>query len=130
MLDVPAEGALVYKTPVAAKVLIANRALNAQQYEGVGQRDTPRQQVHEVSLIAEIQSQLANLTLLVSQVVVGSKMQGSTPSVCGVCSMQGHLNDQCPRLIENGGWENTNAIGYQGQNPQRNDPYSNTYNPG
>ncbi|CAN6716300.1 unnamed protein product [Malus baccata var. baccata] len=31
----------------AAKTLIANRALNAQQYEGVGQRDTPWQQVNE-----------------------------------------------------------------------------------
>ncbi|KAB2605012.1 hypothetical protein D8674_041545 [Pyrus ussuriensis x Pyrus communis] len=29
-------------------------------------------------------------------VVEGSKVQGSTPSVCVVCSMQGHLNDQCP----------------------------------
>ena len=38
MLDASAGGALVDKTPVAAKTLIANRALNAQQYEGVGQR--------------------------------------------------------------------------------------------
>ncbi|KAB2606549.1 S2-RNase [Pyrus ussuriensis x Pyrus communis] len=27
-------------------------------------------------------------------VVEGSKMQGA--AICGVCSMQGHLNDQCP----------------------------------
>ncbi|XP_070667979.1 uncharacterized protein, partial [Malus domestica] len=33
MLDASAGGALVDKTPMAAKVLIANRALNAQQYE-------------------------------------------------------------------------------------------------
>ena len=39
MLDASAGGALVDKTPVAAKILIANRALNAQQYEGVGQRE-------------------------------------------------------------------------------------------
>ena len=129
MLDASAIGALVDKTPVAAKVLIANRALNAQQYEGVGQRDPPRQQqVNEVSAISEIQSQLANLTMLVSQVVEGSKMQGA--AICGVCSMQGHLNDQCPQLIENGGWENAHAMRYQSQNQPRNDPYSNTYNPG
>ncbi|CAN6566365.1 unnamed protein product [Malus baccata var. baccata] len=49
MLNASAEGALVDKTPTAAKTLIANRALNAQQYEGVGQRDNPRQQhVNEV----------------------------------------------------------------------------------
>ena len=33
MLDASAGGALVDKTPMAAKTLIANRALNAQQYE-------------------------------------------------------------------------------------------------
>ncbi|KAM1056751.1 hypothetical protein ACFX2A_030781 [Malus domestica] len=49
MLDASAGGALVDKTPMAAKTLIANRALKAQQYEGVGQRDNPRQQqVNEV----------------------------------------------------------------------------------
>ncbi|KAB2629293.1 S ribonuclease [Pyrus ussuriensis x Pyrus communis] len=44
MLDALVGGALVDKTPVDAKILIANRAHNAQQYEGVGQREGPRQQ--------------------------------------------------------------------------------------
>ncbi|CAN6562549.1 unnamed protein product [Malus baccata var. baccata] len=108
MLDASAGGALVDKTPMAAKVLIANRALNAQQYEGVGQRGPPRHQVHEMA--------------------EGMKMQG--PVVCGVCSIQGHVSEKCPQLIENGGWESANAIGFQGQNQSRHDPYSNTYNPG
>ncbi|KAM2515605.1 hypothetical protein TB1_027165 [Malus domestica] len=42
MLDASVGGALVDKTPMAAKTLIANRALNVQQYEGIGHRDTPR----------------------------------------------------------------------------------------
>ncbi|CAN6588984.1 unnamed protein product [Malus baccata var. baccata] len=108
MLDASAGGALVDKTPGAAKLLIANRAHNAQQYEGVGQRDPPRPQVNE---LAE-----------------GMKIHG--PSVCGVCSMQGHANDQCPQLIENGGWESANAVGFGNQNQPRHDPYSNSYNPG
>ncbi|CAN6687754.1 unnamed protein product [Malus baccata var. baccata] len=37
MLDASEGGALVDKTPMAAKILISNGALNAQQYEGVGQ---------------------------------------------------------------------------------------------
>ncbi|XP_068304258.1 uncharacterized protein, partial [Pyrus communis] len=127
MVDASAGGALVDKTPRDAKILIANRALNAQQYEGVGQREAPRQQsVNEVSVISEIQSQLANLTSLVSQVVIGPKAQEH--QVCGVCSIQGHPSDKCPQLIENGGWESANAIGFQGQN--QNNPYSNTYNAG
>ncbi|CAN6576785.1 unnamed protein product [Malus baccata var. baccata] len=76
MLDALAGGALVDKTPMAAKILIANRALNAQQYEGVGQRGPPRQQVHEVSSTSNIQSQLANLTSIVSQMAEGMKIQG------------------------------------------------------
>ncbi|CAN6573189.1 unnamed protein product [Malus baccata var. baccata] len=129
MLDASAGGALVDKTPTAAKTLIANRALNAQQYEGVGQRSTPRQhQVNEVSAISELQNQMANLTTLLSQVVEGPKVQNV--SACGMCSMQGHLTDKCPQLIENGGWETLNAVGFGQPYQQRNDPFSNTYNPG
>ncbi|CAN6552303.1 unnamed protein product [Malus baccata var. baccata] len=128
MLDASVGGALVDKTPMAAKVLIANRALNAQQYEGVGQRGPPRHQVHEVSSTSDLHSQLANLTSIVSQMAEGMKMQG--PVVCGVCSIQGHVSEKCPQLIENGGWESANAIGFQSQNQSRHDPYSNAYNPG
>ncbi|CAN6552358.1 unnamed protein product [Malus baccata var. baccata] len=128
MLDASAGGALVDKTLMAAKILIANRALNAQQYEGVGQRGPLRQQVHEVSSTSNIQSQLANLTSIVSQMAEGMKMQG--PMVCGVCSIQGHASEKCPQLIENDGWESANSIGFQSPNQPRHDPYSNTYNPG
>ena len=44
--------------------------------------------------------------------------------------VQGHQSETCPQLIENGGWESANAIGFQGQNQTKYDPYSNTYNPG
>ena len=55
------------QTPMAAKNLIANRVFNVQQYEGIGQKDPPRQQVHEVSSQSDIQTQLANVTSIVSQ---------------------------------------------------------------
>ncbi|CAL2247440.1 unnamed protein product [Prunus armeniaca] len=106
MLDASVGGALVEKTLVAAKILIANRALNAQQYEGVGGRDHTRPSP-------------------VNEVVEGSKVQST--ATCSVCSMHGHPTDQ---LIENGGWESANAVGFQGQNQPRYDPFSNTYNPG
>ncbi|KAM1714370.1 hypothetical protein ACFX12_024987 [Malus domestica] len=129
MLDTSAGGALVDKVPMATKTLIANRALNAQQYEGVGQKDNPRQQqVNEVSVISELQNQMANLTTLLSQVVEKPKEQ--SVAACGLCSMHGHLTDKCPQLIENGGWESANAVGFGSQNQPRNDPFSNTYNPG
>ncbi|KAM1573916.1 hypothetical protein ACFX1Z_043319 [Malus domestica] len=98
MLDASAGGALVDKTPTAAKMLIANRALNAQQYEGVGQRSMPLQQQ-------------------VNEVVEGPKVK--TVASCGVCSTQGHPTDKCPQLIENGGWETLNAVGYGNQYQSR-----------
>ncbi|CAN6580911.1 unnamed protein product [Malus baccata var. baccata] len=129
MLDASAGGALVDKTPTAAKMLIANRALNAQQYEGVGQRSMPQQhQVNEVSAITELQNQMANLTTLLSQVMEGPKVK--TVASCGVCSMQNHNTDKCPQLIKNGGWETLNVVGYGNQYQSRGDPFSNTYNPG
>ncbi|CAN6566310.1 unnamed protein product [Malus baccata var. baccata] len=129
MLDASAGGALVDKTPTAAKMLIANRVLNAQQYEGVGQRSMPRQhQVNEVSAITELQNQMANLTMLLSQVVEGPKVK--PVASCGVCSMQNHPMDKCPQLIENGGWETLNAVEYSHQYQSRGDPFSNTYNSG
>ncbi|CAN6566342.1 unnamed protein product [Malus baccata var. baccata] len=109
MLDASAGGALVDKTPTAAKMLISNRALNAQQYEGVGQRSMPRQ--HQVN-----------------EVVEAPKVK--TVASYGVCSTQGHPTDKCPQLIENGGWETLNAVGYGNQYQSRGDPFSNTYNPG
>ncbi|KAM2132870.1 hypothetical protein ACFX1Q_014227 [Malus domestica] len=102
---------------MVAKTLIANQALNAQQYEGVGQRENPRQQqVNEVSAISKLQNQMANLTTLLSQVVEKSKEQ--SVATCGVCSMNGHLKDKCPQLIENRGWEPANAVGFGSQNQQ------------
>ncbi|KAM1532887.1 hypothetical protein ACFX10_006862 [Malus domestica] len=114
---------------MAAKTLIANRALNAQQYEGVGQIDIPQQQhVNKVSAISELKNQMANLTTLLSQVVEIPKVQ--SVAACGMCLMQGHLMDKCAQLIENEGWESANAVGFQSHNQQHNDPYSNTYNLG
>ncbi|KAM1523150.1 hypothetical protein TB1_012566 [Malus domestica] len=118
MLDALAGGALVDKPPMAAKTLITNRALNAQQYEGIGQKDNPRQQhVNEVSAIFELQNQMANLTTLLSQVVEIPKVQ--SVAACGVCSMNGHLTDKCPQLIENRGWESANVVGFRSQNQPR-----------
>ena len=51
--------------------------------------------------------------------------------VCGVCSMMGHDTDMCPSLMDQGGLERANALGgFQGQQRQKYDPYSNNYNAG
>ncbi|CAN6576402.1 unnamed protein product [Malus baccata var. baccata] len=51
--------------------------------------------------------------------------------VCGVCSMMGHATDMCPSLMDQGGLEQANALGgFQRQQRQKYDPYSNNYNAG
>ncbi|CAN6716175.1 unnamed protein product [Malus baccata var. baccata] len=71
---------------------------------------------------------LVDKTPMAAKMAKGMKIQGHV--VCGVCSIQGHVSEKCPQLIENRGWESANAIGFQSQNQSRHDPYSNTYNPG
>ncbi|CAN6562673.1 unnamed protein product [Malus baccata var. baccata] len=84
MLDASAGGALVDKTPMAAKTLIANRALNAQQYEGVGQRGTPRQ--HQVNegmqtrdkKVDELEKQVGQIAKFMGQFREQGKLPSST----------------------------------------------------
>ncbi|CAN6588981.1 unnamed protein product [Malus baccata var. baccata] len=84
MLDASAGGALVDKTPTAAKTVIANRALNAQQYEGVGQRGTPRQ--HQVNegmqnrdkRMDELEKQVGQIAEFMGQFREQGKLPSST----------------------------------------------------
>ncbi|KAM5584773.1 hypothetical protein ABKV19_004234 [Rosa sericea] len=126
MLDAASGGSFVDKEPAAGMILIENRALNQQQYgTSRPKANNQREKVHEVSTLAQLEDKINKLTSLVSQGAHGQVM------ACGVCSMQGHVSDQCPQLMENGGHEGVNAIGFQqGYQRPRNDPYSNTYNPG
>ncbi|CAN6679388.1 unnamed protein product [Malus baccata var. baccata] len=102
MLDASAGGALVDKTPMAAKVLIANRALNAQQYEGVGQRGPPRHQVHEEDQAKAMQIQDKRVDQLEKQI-------GQIAEFVGQFREQGKLPSS---TIANpkGGFETANAI--------------------
>ena len=126
MLDAASGGSFVDKTPVQGLALIANRAANAQQYEDI--RHAP-QQVNEVSVNSNLVDQISKLTSVLSQVLTPKGV--GTTTTCGVCSMQGHMANQCPKIVENQSWENVNAMGYQGgQFQQRNNPFSATYNEG
>ena len=69
MIDAARGGALVDKTPEAARNLIANMAANSQQF---GTRlDPPSKHVNKVN-ISSLEQQIASLTSLVRQMVVGN----------------------------------------------------------
>ncbi|RDX69950.1 hypothetical protein CR513_50868, partial [Mucuna pruriens] len=78
MIDVASGGALMDKTPVAARHLIYNMASNT-QYQ-------PRM--------------LTKLTSLVRQLVVGQHQPSIVARICGICTSVEHPTDMCPTLQE------------------------------
>ncbi|CAN6583769.1 unnamed protein product [Malus baccata var. baccata] len=114
--------------PTSRIILLRKKISGIQQEEG---ESFPTYYERFKSLVASCPKHQMKEELLCNistRMAEGMKMQ--RPIVCGVCSIQGHVSEKCPQLIENGGWESAHAIGFQGQNQPRNDPYSNTYNPG
>ncbi|CAN6552339.1 unnamed protein product [Malus baccata var. baccata] len=104
MLDASAGGALVDKTLGAAKLLIANRAHNAQQYEGVGQRDPPRPQVNE-----EVQIQNKERQIQDKRVDNLEKQMGQIAEFMGQIREQGRLPSSTV-MNPKGGFETAKAI--------------------
>ena len=80
MIDVASGGALVDKTPKAARLLISNMAANSQQFSM--RHDPPPQptKVNAVS-IASLEQKFDTLTSLVQQLAVGNMQQ---IKVCGI----------------------------------------------
>ena len=125
MVDAASGGALVDKTPEAAKMLISNMAANSQQF-GTRIEHTSKK-VNEVST-SNLERQISDLTSLVRQMAVGNLQ---TVKACGICSATSHATDMCPTLQEDIPVQQANAMGgFQGQPQRKYDPYSNSYNPG
>ncbi|CAN6570887.1 unnamed protein product [Malus baccata var. baccata] len=105
MLDASAGGALVDKTPTATMMLITNRALNAQQYEGVGQRSMPRQ--HQVN--EEVQNQNKERQIQDKRVDNLEKQVGKIAEFMGQFREQGSLPSSTV-VNPKGGFESAKAM--------------------
>ncbi|KAH9697834.1 hypothetical protein KPL71_023778 [Citrus sinensis] len=124
MIDAASGGALVDKTPDTARNLIANMAVNSQQFNTRNDLLPPPKRVNEVSTTS-LEKQVSNLTSLVQQLALGQQIRP-----CGVCSMVGHATNMCPGIQE-GSHEQANTVeGFLGQPRQMYDPYTNFYNEG
>ena len=99
-------------------------AANSQQF---GTRlNLPSKHINEVN-ISSLEQQIASLTSLVRQMVVGH-MQ--TAKACGIFLVVGHPTDMCPTLQEEPIEQVNVAGGFPGQLQRKYDPYSNMYNLG
>ena len=75
MIDAASGGALVDKTPMEARTLIANMAAKSQQF---GDRhETPIRRVNKVGINSDIQEQLATLTSLVQTMTMRDNLPRS-----------------------------------------------------
>ncbi|CAN6716366.1 unnamed protein product [Malus baccata var. baccata] len=100
----------------------------------------PNHQISEHLLIQYFYEGLCGTDRIMLDAASGGAFMDKTPInakallkniVCGVCSMMGHATDMCPSLMDQGGLEQANALGgFQGQQRQKYDPYSNNYNAG
>ncbi|RDX73435.1 hypothetical protein CR513_46960, partial [Mucuna pruriens] len=114
MIDAASRGALMDKTPAAARHLISNMASNMQQF---GVRGPSPSQL------------LTELTSLVRQLAVGQHQPALAAKVCGICTSVEHPMDMCPTLQETKSDqpENVGAIGgfQYGKQPYQTRPFDN-----
>ena len=106
MIDAASGGALVDKTPVAAKSLIENMATNSQQFSTRSNSVVTRG-VHEMHVTHDadqkkLENRLDELTFLVKQMTVSQQPPPPLSSirVCGICTSVEHPTDACPTLQE------------------------------
>ncbi|XP_050387273.1 uncharacterized protein LOC126803521 [Argentina anserina] len=111
-LDSVAGGSFLDKSNVVAKDLLEKRAMNNQQF---GTYASSTRKVHETnsSSSSALEDKVDKLSKMMSHF-----MKTSGAQVCGICT-DGHPTDQYPQVASSGGYEEVNALGYQGgQRPQ------------
>jgi hypothetical protein len=96
ILDAASGGALVDKTPAAAKALIENMSLNSQQFT-TRNNSVQAKGVNEIQVSSNkaLETRIDELTSLVKQLAVG-KTQAA--NLCGICTSPEHPTDTCPIL--------------------------------
>ncbi|RDX93984.1 hypothetical protein CR513_23689, partial [Mucuna pruriens] len=120
MIDTTSGGALMDKTPAAARHLISNMASNTQQFGIRGPSQTRMletgESVNRIDIIGEIASSVCtqpkpnrnnlsrdHLGLLFDALktsLIKQHQPATTANVCGICTFMEHPTDMCPTLQE------------------------------
>ena len=142
MVDAASGGALMDKTPTAARDLIANMAENSQQFNS--RTNSLSKGVHEMTTKTDhtrLENRIEELTSIVRQLAIGQQQQLNVvdkTKTCGICTSADHPTDACPTLQESETPEAAvNGIFGTGQQyrppqhyqQQKFEPPSGTYNP-
>ncbi|CAJ2642338.1 unnamed protein product, partial [Trifolium pratense] len=99
ILDAASGGALVDKTPAAAKALIENMSLNSQQFttrnNSASVNEVQSSSPSIKALETKFDARIDELTSLVKQLAVN---RPQTAKVCDICTSPEHPTDTCPIL--------------------------------
>ncbi|XP_021818360.1 uncharacterized protein LOC110760411, partial [Prunus avium] len=118
-VNAAAGGTIMTKTPTELRAIFDLVAANARQYNS-RQRPVRKGESYDVSTLSSMEAQIANVTNMVKKLAPGSS------KVCAFCSTIGHDTEDCPLAHEE-----ANAVGsFQRNQWPKNDPFSQTYNPG
>ncbi|CAL9001300.1 unnamed protein product, partial [Prunus brigantina] len=123
------------KSSDEAIVLFETLSENSQQFSSRGRQGVKSKGVYEVSTNGGVQSQMAamekKLDILVKAMSaqnISQVQQIAKIKVCAICSHSNHTTETCPMSCFTD-HEQANYVGQNNYHP-KNNPYSNTYNPG
>ena len=126
-VDNAAGGAMGEKTAEDTQELFEMLGANSQQKSVRGRRAG----VHEVNTNQEMAMQIAELTKQVKLLAAGGSRNVPNQEVCGICGIFGHGANVCSAVFDSCADEEEQVNALEGFQPRvRNDPFSNTYNPG
>ena len=130
IVDAAAGGCLTSKTPDESYQLIDDMAQNHQQW--TVERTAPKQGGRlEVDAITALSAKLDAMTKKIEGLSTNAVNTNNVDAPCEICGVSGHGPLECQQgmSLSNGETiEHANVLG--NYNRPRNDPYSNTYNPG
>jgi hypothetical protein len=135
VVDSGCGGVLMEKSSEEAMELFETLIDHSQQFSSRGRQGVKSKGMYEVNLNGESLNQMAVMERKLDMIVKAIFAQNISPSqqaaqiqVCAVCSQFDHTTETCP-LYSSVDQEQVNYVG-QNSYPPKNNPYSNTYNPG
>jgi hypothetical protein len=135
LVDSACGGVLMEKNSEEAIELFETLSENSQQFSSRGRQGVKGKGVYEVNINGEVQNQMATMERKLDILVKAMTTHNILPiqqiaqiEVCAICSQFDHTTETCP-MSSSTDQEQANYVG-QNNYPPKNNPCSNTYNPG
>jgi hypothetical protein len=133
VVDSGCGGVLMEKSSEEAMELFETLSEHSQQFSSRGRQGVKSKGMYEVNMNEGSPNHMVAVDRKLDMIVKAMALQNISPSqqaaplqVCAICSQSDHTTDTC-HLCSPTDQEQAN---YVGQYPSKNNPFSNTYNPG